>query len=249
MLLTNAALCGFVRGTSSVSDLSPPRLRPSPNAITPPFVCVLSSSIPLFPPTRPLFDIAVFFLPVSARAPPFWSWTYRIYLPFSAPPSLPFLFPPPAPLPLFPPSAPVPHPSTLSVSLLCSTQRSKGAKNHWPPGGCRLSQPTPSTLFAVTLIAVRALYRFMCHSRYDLTPHLVPLRRLGGHEPGGGTTAATQPGRLSLPPCHLLRLPIEVQFFSNAVHPFRCLTNPQVALFFRAEDGRIALPAGAMMSR
>ena len=31
-----------------------------------------------------------------------------------------------------------------------------------------------------------------------------------------------------------------VQSFSNAVHPFRRLTNPQVALLFRAEDGRIA---------
>ena len=188
-------------------------------------------------------------MPVSARAPPFWSRTYSIYLPFSAPPSLPLLFPPPAPLPLFPPSVPVPHPSTLSVSLSCSTQISKGANNHWPPGGCSLSQPAPSTLFAVALIAVWALYRFMCHSRYDLTLHLVPFRRLGGHEPGGGTTAATQPERLSLPPCHLLRLPIEVQSFSNAVHPFRRLTNPQVALFFRAKDGRIALSASAMMSR
>jgi len=39
-----------------------------------------------------------------------------------------------------------------------------------------------------------------------------------------------------------------VQSLSNAVHPFRRLTNPQVALFFRVEDSRIALPASAMMS-
>ena len=40
-----------------------------------------------------------------------------------------------------------------------------------------------------------------------------------------------------------------VQSFSNAIHPFRRLTNSQVALFFRAEDGRIGLPVSAMMSR
>ena len=40
-----------------------------------------------------------------------------------------------------------------------------------------------------------------------------------------------------------------LQSFSSAIHPFRRLTNPQVALVFRAEDGRIALGASAMMSR
>jgi len=38
-----------------------------------------------------------------------------------------------------------------------------------------------------------------------------------------------------------------IQSFCNAVHPF-CRANPQVALFFRAVDGRIALPACAMIS-
>jgi len=42
---------------------------------------------------------------------------------------------------------------------------------------------------------------------------------------------------------------LDIQSFSNAIHPFRRLTNPQVALFFRAEDGRIGLPVSAMMSR
>jgi len=41
---------------------------------------------------------------------------------------------------------------------------------------------------------------------------------------------------------------ITLQSFSNAVHHFRRLTNPQAALFFRANDGRIALPASATMS-
>jgi len=38
------------------------------------------------------------------------------------------------------------------------------------------------------------------------------------------------------------------QSVSNAIHPFRRLTTPEVAPFFRAENDRIALPASAMMS-
>jgi len=40
-----------------------------------------------------------------------------------------------------------------------------------------------------------------------------------------------------------------VQSFSSAVHPFRRLTDSEVALFFRAEDGKIALPGSAKLSR
>jgi len=40
-----------------------------------------------------------------------------------------------------------------------------------------------------------------------------------------------------------------VQSFSSAVYPFRRLTDSQVALFFRAEDGRTALLGFAKLSR
>jgi len=40
-----------------------------------------------------------------------------------------------------------------------------------------------------------------------------------------------------------------VQSFSSAVHPFRRLTDSEVALFFRAEDGKIALSGSAKLSR
>jgi len=40
-----------------------------------------------------------------------------------------------------------------------------------------------------------------------------------------------------------------VQSFSSAVHPLCRLTDSQVALFFRAEDGRIALLGSAKLSR
>jgi len=39
-----------------------------------------------------------------------------------------------------------------------------------------------------------------------------------------------------------------VQSFYGAVHPCRRLTGIEVALFFRAEDGRIALPGSAKLS-
>jgi len=84
------------------------------------------------------------------------------------------------------------------------------AINHQSPRGCRLSQRAPSAPSAVTIIAVGTFCHFTCHFRYVLTPLLMPLHPLGKHQPGGGTTAATQPRRLSLPPCHLVRLPIEV---------------------------------------
>jgi len=48
---------------------------------------------------------------------------------------------------------------------------------------------------------------------------------------------------------NLVESEFTIQSFSNAIHPFRPLTNPQVALFFRAEDGRIGLPVSAMMPR
>ena len=40
-----------------------------------------------------------------------------------------------------------------------------------------------------------------------------------------------------------------IQSFSSAVHPLCRLTDSQVALFFRAEDGRIAFPGSAKLSR
>ena len=42
---------------------------------------------------------------------------------------------------------------------------------------------------------------------------------------------------------------LRVQSFSSAVHPLCRLTDSQVALFFRAEDGRIALLGSAKLSR
>jgi len=40
-----------------------------------------------------------------------------------------------------------------------------------------------------------------------------------------------------------------IQSFSSAVHPLCRLTDSQVALFFRTEDGRTALPGSAKRSR
>ena len=40
-----------------------------------------------------------------------------------------------------------------------------------------------------------------------------------------------------------------LQSFSSAVHPCLRLTGTEIALFFRAEDGRIALPGSAKLSR
>jgi len=51
-------------------------------------------------------------------------------------------------------------------------------------------------------------------------------------------------------PCRAYPPPRKVlQSFSSAVHPCRRLTGTEVALFSRAEDGRVALPGSAKLSR
>jgi len=111
-----------------------------------------------------------------------------------------------------------------------------GATNHQSPRGCRLSQRAPSAPSAVTVIAVGPFCHFTCHFRYALTPPLVPLHTLGKHQPGGGTTAATQPQRLSLPPCHLIRLPVEVMGMGS--HLQKSIWNLALTLSILLSAGR-----------
>ena len=93
-MLSNEAVYGFLGCTRRVSDLAPPRHFPSPTAVAPPFLCIMSSSAPLVSFAEPISDPAVFASLLSARAPSFWSSSYRTLPPSSRPASL-IITPPP----------------------------------------------------------------------------------------------------------------------------------------------------------
>jgi len=158
--------------------------------------------------TYPLPD----FVPRLQPSPP-PSFACRLPPPPPAPPPPLPPSPPPPPLFITPPSFLTPSCPPLhcfcSLFLLCSTQMARGANNHQSPGGSRLSQPAPAAPAAVTLIVFGALYQFTCLFRYVLRPLLVlsPARRASAW---WADDSRLQAQRLSLPPCLLDWLPIEV---------------------------------------
>jgi len=177
---------------------SPPRLCPSPTAITLPFLCMLPYSLPMLPFPGPLSYTAVFVLLTSASALPLGSSTNRTFPPSSSP-SCPLLLSFSLPILPLPPHAP------RSSSPLCPRFLFLPAPLHFLYSSCppfnsyyhcfsciplrwpkepttichlaaadRPSRP-PSAPSAVTVIAVGAFCHFKCHSRYVLTSFLEPL--------------------------------------------------------------------------
>ena len=103
-MLSKEAVCGVLCGTRRVSDLSPPRLRPSPTAVTPPFLCMRYPRAPRCSPTPSRCPIppssSCLILPKHRRSG--LRATAPCPLPLPRPPSSL----PPLPLPSSPPHAP-----------------------------------------------------------------------------------------------------------------------------------------------